>query len=599
MAWYDDSEQPRARAEAGIIVGAFDPIKIDGVLTDDGWIEYMYAEDQLLVRQPYLEPVRAVLGDRGSLSEPDQVVRGIDLVEVHFDDDARNRAAAEDDEAGRRRRPMLIRLLDDIDATLGPGVATPNHVLTTSNGSPAGCPATEPQETYDRKPFPAPCPPGTGGDGVRIWVADTGFEADTATVSGCDWLTGVTGDGDPSVTWDGPILRYGGHGTFVAGVIRAMAPGAHIVVKCVFDKAGSALESDFVPKLYQGFGFGADIFHITVASQTRRNLPLVAFETWLADLRSHKGVVCIVPAGNNDTRQPCWPAAFPGIISVGALATDWRSRAYFSNFGGWVDVYAPGENLVNAFPKGTFTCKIPPYEGQKRTFRRLAQWSGTSFSTPIVTGLIAARMTRCGESAPEAAEALLARARTQVIPGAGPALFPECDGDDERCGRCSSGRGTGDCGRWGCRCGSGCGCDGCGNCDDGCDRGSRRRRGRMQRLALLGSYGSATVDQTRLPDRGIGTSALRRWPVGRVVNRVHLPQSRYRAPRHEHGGPAVPVIGDFGPRQSQRWSTGTRILDVPLGGVGETLGLGLEDEPLDGVGDREVQGQRRRAQAGQ
>ena len=252
------------------------------------------------------------------------------------------------------------------------------------------------------------------------------------TVSDCGWLSGVTGDPDPSVDGSGTILPYGAHGTFVAGVIRAMAPAADIVVKCVFDIAGSALESDFVPKLYQGFGFGADIFHITVASQTRNNLPLMAFETWLRDLRSHKGVACVVPAGNNDSRQPCWPAAFPGVISVGALATDWRSRAYFSDYGGWVDVYAPGESLVNAFATGTFTCQVPPFTGQVRTFSGMAQWSGTSFSTPVVTGLIAARMARRGESAQEAAAALLAKARAQAIPGVGPALFPGCDGDDER-----------------------------------------------------------------------------------------------------------------------------------------------------------------------
>jgi subtilisin family serine protease len=309
---------------------------------------------------------------------------------------------------------------------------------------------------------------------VRIYVADTGT-VDT-TVASSPWLAGVKGDKDPSVQGN-TILHYGGHGTFVAGVIRCMAPGAEILVKCVFDTAGSALESDFVPKLYEGFRYGADIFHVTVASPTRNNLPLMAFEAWMEDLRQHKGVVCVVPAGNNGSRHPCWPAAFPGVISVGALANDWRSLAYFSDYGGWVDVYAPGQNLVNAFATGTYTCEVHPFEGEKRTFSGMAQWSGTSFSTPIVTGLIAARMARCAESAQEAAAALLAKARVQTIPGVGPALFPGCD-DDEHCDRCGGDGGRCGCGHDRCGCGHGGGC-GCGHhcrCGGGHerDRGMRR-----------------------------------------------------------------------------------------------------------------------------
>jgi hypothetical protein len=128
-------------------------------------------------------------------------------------------------------------------------------------------------------------------------------------------------------------------------------------------------------------------------------------------------------------------------------------------------VYAPGEKLINAIGSGTYTYQIPPNTGQA-TFSGLAEWSGTSFSAPIVTGMIAARMARCGESAREAAAVLLAKARSQTIPGVGPVLFPECHGGDERCGRCGGDGGCG-CGRCGCGEGHSGGRCGCGRCGRG------------------------------------------------------------------------------------------------------------------------------------
>ena len=208
-----------------------------------------------------------------------------------------------------------------------------------------------------------------------------------------------------------------------------MAPQSEVIVSNVFQVGGSALESDFVSDLKQALALGVDIFHLSVSAPTREALPLLSFEGWLALLDQYKGIVCVVAAGNSGVRAPSWPAAFRQVVSVGALTADGRDRADFSNYGGWVDVYAPGRDLINAYAVGDYQYQDVPYKPQVAKFYGMARWSGTSFSSPIVTGLIAARIHRTGENGQEAAAVLLRQARAQAIPGVGAVLVP-CTGKD-------------------------------------------------------------------------------------------------------------------------------------------------------------------------
>ncbi len=422
-----NEQQPDQREGAGA-----GPITI-GVARKGNQIDYLYAEGQILVQDRYLPRVLEVLGlpTEQELRVPRQdghqavrpVIAGVVLLAP---------PPPKEDE-----RPFLVQTaLATIDGSFGPGVASPDHVLTVANGQPSRCPATEPEEVYfDAEPFPPVCRDNGGGSAL-VYIADTGLLRDAGRDH--SWLAGVRVENPASdyEAYQPPtpghaavpaiIPPYTGHGTFVAGVLRCMAPAADVIVAKVSLAAGSTLESQLVMRLTAALGLAPDIFHVTLACPSRHDLPLIGFGEWLRLLRHYGGAVCIAPAGNSGSRRPSWPAAFADVVSVGALGADWRGRASFSNFGSWVDVYAPGRDLVNAYTTGTYECQVWPYAPSDRAFYGMAKWSGTSFSTPIVSGLIAARMSATGENAGTATAALLAQARGEAVPGVGPVLLPRC-----------------------------------------------------------------------------------------------------------------------------------------------------------------------------
>jgi subtilisin family serine protease len=335
--------------------------------------------------------------------------------------------------------PTLVpEILDSLDQQLGQGVATPDHVLYVC---PHSCPATEPIEVPPGTTEPVPPPglndrcrgrcrhipwPGCDGEGTFISIVDTGLIPGAGQRH--SWLAGVDGIEEDPYTVDGDgnrvIVPYAGHGTFVAGVARCMAPKASAYVERAFNIAGADYETNLAPSLADALDRNPDILVFTFATTTRNDRSLATFdELFDRRIRFMKGLVVLAPAGNDGTQRPMWPAAYREVISVGALSANWRDRAEFSNYGRWVDVYAPGENLINAFPEGPYVTTEPP-AGERREFHGIAQWSGTSFSTPVVAGLIAARMSATGLNARQAAEELLRFACGQSVPGVGPVLYP-------------------------------------------------------------------------------------------------------------------------------------------------------------------------------
>jgi Subtilase family len=403
-----------------------------------GRFDYVYREGHILIRDMDVARVSEIVFGRVVRPESPRrsTVRGRTEGEGEIGDETRLRGLSlyliEDE------RRTYQGHLDAIDSDLGVGVATPDHLLYMVPAV-SHCPATEPESVReDAVPVPEPLP-DKHSEGILVHILDSGW------LVGADgehhWLHGVDGDPeDPYFPGTTEIQSYAGHGTFCAGVLRTVAPGADVYVEKTFYKSGGVFESDVVAQAQRALSKGADILSLSAGTHTRKDIPLIGFDVVEKLVQSYKGVVLVAAAGNDSSREPFWPAASPWTVSVGALSANWKERAWFSNYGGWVDVFAPGEDLVNAYATGTFTCIEDPNVGQVRTFQGMARWSGTSFSTPLVAGLIAARMAATGENGREAADALLRHAHRHAQPGVGAVLLPGHEhGPTEDHGHCGCG----------------------------------------------------------------------------------------------------------------------------------------------------------------
>jgi subtilisin family serine protease len=175
-----------------------------------------------------------------------------------------------------------------------------------------------------------------------------------------------------------------------------------------------------------------ELINLSLGGPTHDDIGLPATEAALQVLFQRKPVpVVVAAAGNGYGDRPYYPAGYKRVIAVGALDPPQpniaRRRACFSNYGSWVDAWALGVNLRSTFL--SVDARTPPPTppnclgfvhdpGTVFQFRGWAKWSGTSFSTAVVTGSIAATI-RPGIDPTEAAFRLVGAAALPRLPGEG------------------------------------------------------------------------------------------------------------------------------------------------------------------------------------
>ena len=243
---------------------------------------------------------------------------------------------------------------------------------------------------------------------------------------------------------DDPRFTHAGHGTFLAGLVRQIAPDARVLSMPVMYRSGivnevlvqSALDwllercgrAQAKPELF------VDVVNLSFGEYLRgqRNVPqdgaLLDTIRALGDL----GVRVVASAGNRATQNPVIPAAWApvdsdrdrtGLVSVGALAPNGKPAIY-SNTGDWVRDEAPGTALVSTLPM-YIEVDWPDDEfagngkGEDPNLQAsgFGRWSGTSFAAGWLSATITKHLLdagprdRLGDVSPEAAKA---RARTAL-----------------------------------------------------------------------------------------------------------------------------------------------------------------------------------------
>jgi subtilisin family serine protease len=211
------------------------------------------------------------------------------------------------------------------------------------------------------------------GAGITVAVVDTGVMASHEDLAGAVVPgTDLAADASTYDPWGTGAVDPGGHGTHVAGIIAARAnngkgiaggaPNVRIMPVRVLTAAGSGSSADVAEGIIYAADHGAKVINLSLGGGAQVGMQ-IAIQYALS-----KNVLTFAAAGNyyQSGNTPTYPAAYPEAVAVAAVDAN-LNHAVFSNTGSYVDIAAPGDNIISTYNSG-------PHQ--------YTSMSGTSMATP-------------------------------------------------------------------------------------------------------------------------------------------------------------------------------------------------------------------------
>jgi thermitase len=230
---------------------------------------------------------------------------------------------------------------------------------------------------------------GYHGEGVIVALLDTGVDTEHP-----DLAANII-DGWNFVDNNNNVTDLDGHGTMVCGIVAAVAnnsigvagvaPNVRIMpLKVISESGGSLIDIDSA--IMYAADHGAKVIGMSFGGNSSR--PPLAMEL-AVNYAYQKGCVLVAGAGNDNSSELFYPAAYNNVIAVSAIDEN-NTKASFSNYGDYIDFCAPGVNITTTWKGGEY-----------------ASGDGTSFAAPFVTGVVALMLSKYPSLNPENVTAAL------------------------------------------------------------------------------------------------------------------------------------------------------------------------------------------------